>query len=520
MTKKIKIVGFALFLIVILSACATGDPENDENGKASEDNDEVTIAIRENVTSIDPHDGSTSVSNAVQGSMYEGLYELGEDGEMQPALATDYEESEDGKEYTFELREDVEFQDGEELDAQTVKDNFDRILDSDGSLAAYRAIEYVDDVEVLDDHEVQVNLEEPNNQFINKLENIYMVSSKALEDDVDISQEAVGTGPFELEEWSEGESLETKKNDDYWDSEYPKIDRLTYKPVPEDGSRVSMLEAGDVDLTYPLPEKDIDSLEGEDGIDVVKDESTVTRYATLNTQKAPLDDKKIREAMNYAIDQEQFSEVVKSGQAEKLDSPLPPPVKYHSEQGTYEQDLDKAKELMKEAGAEDGISLEVWGDDSSENKRAMQFIQQQLEEINVDVDIQQFERGTLDDKLNEPDGPEDADVQMWYVSWATTTGDTDNGLRPLFSSDAFPSSGANAAYYENEELDDLLDSARKQTEEDKAEKEYDEIQKIIYEDVPWLFLGVDKLVYAKNDNLKGAWLTPSGGFKMNESEIE
>lgn len=515
---------FVFIIVLALSACATGDPEtntnNDNNTNKDESEQSASIGIRENITTIDPHDGSTTSANFVQNSMYERLYELGEDGEMHPALASNYEESDDGLEYVFELREGVKFHDGSDFDAEDVKANLDRILDSEGGLAAYRQAENIVDVEILDDYEIKITLDSPSNQFLDKVDGIRIASGDAIEGDVDLSQEVIGTGPFVMEEWNRGDSFVVKANEDYWESDYPKLNEITFRPVPEDGSRVAMLKAGDIDLAYPLPEKDIESLEDDDNLDVVIDDSSVVRYATLNTTKEYLEDKKVRQAMNYAIDEEQFANVVKSGYASSLDSIIPPSNSYYEAQTPYSYDLDKAKELMEEAGVADGFTVSIWGDDSSENKRAMQFIEQQLENINIEVEVEQFERGTLDDKIYSPEGPEDAEINMWYVSWSAGVGSPDNAIRPLFSTESFPSNGPNTAYYSNEKVDDLINSAITKIDEDEALEEYAEIQSIVYEDAPWLFLGVDQLVYAKNKNLKDVWLAPSGGVNLKEAYIE
>src|SRR5690625_1726992 len=135
MSKKLKSFLILFVLIAVLSACATGEKTQSEGGK--EDPKRVVIAQNENITTIDPNNGSTTTAQGIQDAMYERLYEIGEDHEMHPGLATDYELSDDGLEYTFELREGVEFTDGAKFDAEAVKTNFDRILDSKGSLSAY-----------------------------------------------------------------------------------------------------------------------------------------------------------------------------------------------------------------------------------------------------------------------------------------------------------------------------------------------------------------------------------------------
>src|SRR5699024_8652982 len=203
---------------------------------------------------------------------------------------------------------------------------------------------------------------------------------------------------------------------------------------------------------------------------------------------------------------EQFSNVVKSGFGKSLESVLPPVNKYYSPQEPYSYDLDKAKELMEEAGLADGFEISIWGDDSSENQRAMEFIEQQHADININVTVEQLERGTLDEVIYSPQTPEEAEVEMWYVSWAAGIGSPDNAIRPLFTENNFPPNGPNTAYYTNDKVEELVRTAITRIDEDEAYEEYDEIQRIIFEDAPWLFLGVDQVVYAKNKNFKDVWL--------------
>ncbi|MDY0393676.1 ABC transporter substrate-binding protein [Virgibacillus halophilus] len=228
--------------------------------------------------------------------------------------------------------------------------------------------------------------------------------------------------------------------------------------------------------------------------------------------------KKVRQAMNYAINQDEYIKVVKNGYAKKLDSILPTTNVFYSKQTTYDYDLEKAKQLMKEAGYEDGFSTEIWGSDSSKDKLGMQFIQQQLKKINIDVDVKQMERGTLSDQINNPKSAKDSKVQMWYVGWSSTIGDTDNAINPLFSSTSFPPNGSNTAYYSNKKVDTLIEGALHATTEKEAGEKYDEIQKIVFDEAPWLFMGTDEQGTAKNKNLKGAWRSADGNLYLRDME--
>src|SRR5699024_6259049 len=129
--------------------------------------------------------------------------------------------------------------------------------------------------------------------------------------------------------------------------------------------------------------------------------------------------------MKYAINKEDYVKVVKNGYATPSVSPLPSTNVFYEEQEAYDYDIEKAKELMAEAGYEDGFSTEIWGSVSSKDKLGMQFIQQQLEQIDIDVDIKQMERGTLSDEINKPETAEKSEVERWYVGWNSGKCNTD-----------------------------------------------------------------------------------------------
>src|SRR5699024_1570827 len=155
------------------------------------------------------------------------------------------------------------------------------------------------------------------------------------------------------------------------------------------------------------------------------------------------------QAMNYAINKEDYVKVVKNGYETPYDSPLPSTNVLYEEQEAYDYDIENDQELITEVNYDDGFSKEIRSRDASKDKLGMQFIQQQVEQIDIDVDIKQMERGTLSDEINKPETPEESEVEMWYVGWSSTTGDTDNAISPLFNSESFPPNGSNTAYYDN-----------------------------------------------------------------------
>lgn len=185
----------------------------------------------------------------------------------------------------------------------------------------------------------------------------------------------------------------------------------------------------------------------------------------------------------------------------------------------YEYNLEKAKQLMKEAGYADGVKVTLWGNTASKTIKGMEFIKQQLSKINIDVKIMPTESGTLHSKIAAHKDPSKAKVQMWYVSWSPSSGAAYSAIYPLFSSESYPPKGYNTAYYDNEKVDNLLEKAKVASSKEKLQQLYAKIQKIVYNDAPWLFMGVDTIVYAHRANVKGVKLLPDGSLIVNEAKI-
>src|SRR5699024_9955252 len=336
LNKKILFPVFICFILAVVG-CSNNDSatNNQETEDVDKEDNNLTLAYDATFVSLDPHDSDQNLDFSGFSTMYEGLFEFDKDMELEPVLATDYEESEDGTVYTIELREDVEFHDGTDFDAEAAKKNIDRLSDSDNQLTKHSLVSMVESTEATDTYELEIELEKPYSSFINNLAHpsLKMISPDALEEwDDDISKHPVGTGPFEFDEWEEGEHLKVDKFDNYWEEDLPKVDKLTFKSVPEDQSRVNMLKTGEVDFIFPIPSNLADDTEGEDGIDVDSDTSVITWYLSMNMNKEPFDDPKVREAINYAIDKEAFLEVSQDGFGEIATSPIAPDVEYYEEQ--------------------------------------------------------------------------------------------------------------------------------------------------------------------------------------------
>jgi glutathione transport system substrate-binding protein len=514
-----KVLFFVLVCSVLFVGCSSQESGGDEKESAQKDK-EMVIAVNENFISMDPHNTGDTNSNSVQSSMLEGLLGFDSDGQLTTVLAEDYSVSEDALEYTFKLRKNVKFHDGTDFNAEAVKVNIERIMNDDSLRLNSRGFNQISKIEVLDEYQIKVILKSPYSAMLTRFGSAKIVSPKLIkEKGQDIAKNPVGTGPFKFVEWVQGDHLTVERFDDYW-GKGNRVERITYKPVPENGSRVAMLKTGEADLVYPLPQQNIEELENNKDVVINKVPSTIARYVSINTTKKPFNDVRIRQALNYAVNKDAFIKVVNSGFGLPLDSIIPSKTLYYSKQETYKHNIEKAKELLKEAGYPDGFKAEIWGNTNSDTMKGMQFIQQQLKQIGVDLEIKSMEEGTLSNEIYGPQTPEEAKVQMWYVSWSAYASDITNATKPLFHSDSFPPNGANTAYYKNVDVDKWMDAVEVTGEEGKKEELYKNIQSAAYEDAPWIFLGVDEILAGVRSDVEGAQVGPTGRIIVNNANFK
>ncbi|KMK75163.1 glutathione ABC transporter substrate-binding protein [Alkalihalobacillus pseudalcaliphilus] len=517
-------------LILFLASCggtdessgdshSEGDSSDDKATTSSERN--IVVAVAQNFLSMDPQNTGDANSRTAQRSMFEGLLGLDKDGGIIHVLATDHSISEDGLEYTFQLREGVTFHDGTDFNAEVAKANIDRMTNQDNGIRANRSFEFVDETIVTGDYEIKVILKNPYSSMLDKFATSQMISSESLKlSDDEISKNPIGTGPFKFVSWDQGSSLVVEAYDNYWEEGLPKVAGVEYRPTPENGTRLALLKTGEADFIFPYPEQNMSEADSTDDFTVELTPSTIQNYVTMNTNKEPFNNPKVRQAINHAIDNEAFINVVKSGLGNPLDSIITKQTKHYESQGLYEFNPEKAKELLAEAGYADGFNTTIWGNTSSDNMRAMQFIQQQLGAVGIEVEVMSMEEGTLSEKIYGAENPDDAEVDMWYVTWAASPNDTDHAIRPLFSSQMFPPAGANSAYYVNEEVTEWINAARTSADPEEQKELYSKIQKQIYEDAPWIFLAEGVVSGGKRAEVDGIYNLSSGAVEVREAEIK
>jgi len=448
--------------------------------------------------SLDPHVSTAANDFRIAVNLYDGLVRNKPGSlEIEPALATDWTISEDGLTYIFNLREGVSFHDGTPFNAEAVKFNFDRMLDeshpfaSTGPFPLAFFFSSVDSVDVVDDLTVRFTLNEAFAPFMSNLASPtgLIVSPAAVEQyGADYGRHPVGTGPFKFEEWQSNTRVIASRNEAYWDGAAP-LEAVIFRPITDANTRVAEMLSGGIDVLLETPPDNVAQFRDDQSFQVVEAVGPHVWYVMLNAKEGPFADKRVRQAVNYAVNKESLVTDVLQGTAEVSAGPIPPAFNwaYNDDVAPYAYDPDKARELLAEAGAE-GASLTFLvtegGSGMLDPVPMGTAIQADLAAVGLDVEIQTYEWNTF---LSEVNPGLEGKADMAEMAWMTSDPDTLPFL--TLRTAAFPDQGGfNSSYYSNPEVDALLDQARVSTDPAERGDLYRQVQQIVHEDAPWLFV--------------------------------
>ncbi|HEY7254632.1 MAG TPA: ABC transporter substrate-binding protein [Methylomirabilota bacterium] len=479
--------------------------------------DAMVVGLLAEPVTMDPPQITDLNSTRVIKRMFEGLtaQELGT-YKIVPGLAQSWDISKDGLTYTFHLRPNVKFHDGTPLTAEAVKFCFDRQLNDQGPFYATGTYPYVKGflgnvagVEVVNPGTVQIRLKSPLTPFLQYLahHSLYIYSPEALKKwGKDVVKHPVGTGPFKLESWEPGVRVVLTRNDQYWGGA-PKIRQAIYVPIIEAQARLSAIKTGEIDMTMDVPPDSLQDLRKDPDVVVAEANSSAVWYVALNTRHPALKDKRVRQALNYAVQKDAIIRDILKGTAIVATTPLSPVYgPYHEDKTVrYPYDPEKAKALLKEAGYASGFDVTFFVPESGSGMQSPvemgTVIQANLAAVGVRAKIQTMEWGAyLKKYLDSPD--------MAEMSWNPSIGDPDHMMYMLLSSDRFPPA-FNAGYYQNPRVDELLRKGRTTIDDRERVPLYKEAQRLVMEDVPWIFVDHGKQVIVYRKRVQGFKLHPN-----------
>jgi peptide/nickel transport system substrate-binding protein len=476
MVRGIRFGVFALFALVALVGCGGGGAPQSNTPP-----DTLYVALEAEPPELDPNLSSAYVDRQVMASLYDKLVDIDENGEIVPMLAKSYDVSDDGKVYTFHLRDGIKFHDGTEFNAEAAKYNLERYQEEDSVRST--EVEPIESVEAVDEYTVRVTLSEPFAPFLAVLTDRagIMASPKAIEENNGrISKDPVGTGPFKFVERVRGDHITVEKNPDYWREGLPKIDKIEYRGIDDENVQYQNLQSGELDIIDSIPLVEFKELQESGDYNVSIEPGLGYQGVFLNVTQPPFDNKQLRQAVYRLVDRDAIVKAVLRGVGgEAGNSPFSEQSwAYSEESDSYpERSVEEAKALLEEAGKPDGFSFTLKTDPSPINQQIGQVIQNNLKPAGIDVKLEQEEFGTLlDDSTN-------GNFQALFLGWSGRIDPDLNIYDFTVTNGDFNDSG-----YSNPEVDKLLNEARITSDRDRRKELYGQVMEILHEDVPYVYL--------------------------------
>lgn len=533
----------AAALALVLTACVESQRDGDGDGPDADVNSTFIFAASNDPSGLDPAFANDGETFRVSRNIFEGLVGV-EPGTADPAplLATEWDANEDGTSYTFQLRDDVTFHDGTDFNADAVCFNFERWYNWEG-LTATESLSYYygnlfhgysgddnalyESCTVDDEFVATVNLTRAFTGFIPALSlpAFAMQSPAALEeygaDDVGGSEEApqfseyaeghpTGTGPFSFVSWSPGSEVILEAYPDYW-GEQGQVQEVVFQVIDDPTARRQALEAGDIDGYDLVAPADTEALESA-GYNVMQRDPFTILYLGFNQQIEELADPLVREAITYAVDRDALVEQVLPEGTEVASQFIPPVVNgYNDDVTTYEHDQDRARELLAEAGYEDGLELtfnypvNVSRPYMPNPEQIFAALSSQLEEVGITVNPVADEWTEYLDRMQ---GSSDHGIHL--LGWTGDYNDTDNFIGVFFGS------YSNEWGFENDDLFSALADARTLNDPDEANSVYQEINEEIAQFMPGVPLAHPAPSLAFNPRVESYPASPVNDEVFNE----
>ena len=495
-----KTVFFVLLLAsfaLILTGCG-------KKGAEVADKKTLIYATASDATRLDPQMMTDVPSyNPMSGKVYETLIGVGPKGELYPLLATEWKNL-TPLSWELKLRPNVKFHDGALFNAEAAKKSLDRLMDPQNKKSNYHILKDVASVEVVDEYTIKIMTKTPFPALIQNLSHTStgMISPQAIANQAEkpLDQNPVGTGPFKLEKWVKGEGMTLVQFSEYWGKK-PAIEKLVFKVVPEDSTRMGMVQSGEAQIADKAPFNDVERYEKDGRFAIIRTAGYGTEFLGINLKKEKFQDIRVRKAINLGIDRKAILSGVYQNIGEPGVSTLSPMVfGYNPNLPASEYNPAKAKELLKEAGVPD-LRVTLWTSTNNKARLKMaEIIQAQLKEAGITVDIKTLEWGTY------LQAHHDGETELYIMGWSNSSGDAGASLIN-WTQEGFGNS--NGSFYTNPEVEELMRLAAQEMDPVKREQLYWKVQEITTADEVRFVSRVNVYVSLANKNVEGIAYTPT-----------
>ncbi|GAA1324315.1 ABC transporter substrate-binding protein [Leucobacter albus] len=458
--------------------------EDEDPGGTPKAGGRLSFLVRLDATELDPHKMSETTAFVINEQVYESLLQSYR-GELQPAIAEEWEVSDDGMELSFNLREDAFFHSGRPVTAEDVKYSLERILNPDTHAPRAGSFQSIESVTAVDQHEVRIALKQPDAALLTMLStgassivDREVAEAGGLNGTVD-----GGSGPFKLGERVMGQKITLDAHDKYWEEGVPYLDGIDISFNPDDNARASAVRSGTVDFLWRAAPEFADSLMQDEDLKWYGGSGSLSLHLQLNAGKKPFDDVRVRQAVFHALDRQELLDVANAGRGTVLNGGYLPKGRWGAlREPVYgEPDLEKAKALLAEAGYPDGFDTTLMVISTSAFQvRQAEVEQQQLAKIGIKVTIESLEATVATERAKS------ADFDMFQSGFGLTY-DPDERFTASYLSDG----GLNYGHWADEEYEALIVEARGELDRDKREQLYEDAEQILAERGPSAFTFVD-----------------------------
>ena len=462
MKRSLTIVVVIVMMISMLALTACGGGNNGGGGTR----DTFVFGLSQELTDLDPHQETDAATRSILFNIFEGLVKATPDGDVTPAVASDYEISKDATVYTFHMRDGVTFHDGNPVTPEDVKYSLERSLKINGETSPLNAIS---DISIPDENTVVITLKQGNSEFI------YNLTCAILEEANDADQQTApaGTGPFKIVELRDGEYLDMEKYDGYWNAEalgdYVQNVRVKFIATAQDA--YVELQGGSIDALQYLTVDQTEAL--GDNYNIVEATMMLVHGMFINNEYEPLKDVRVRQALNYAVNRDEISQQLFGGKSPLIQTHGYPTITawYNADtENTYTYDPEKATELLREAGYENGFDLEITvpGNFTQHVDTAV-LIKEQLSKVGINATVNEVEWNTwLSDVYREKN----------YQ--ATVIGIDMSSLSPAtWYIRYYSSSSNNLPKFNDAEYDSVYDQAVASIDHEEKYELYGKLQQIL-----------------------------------------
>jgi peptide/nickel transport system substrate-binding protein len=447
----------------------------------------LTLYTEAEPADLDPALAIETDSYRVIANVFDGLvrYKKGTT-EVEPCLASSWEEI-DPSTFIFHLRDDVTFHDGTPFNAESVKYSFDRVNEIDGPPSYLFYV--INSTEVLEPYTVKINLNYGFSAFPSILASpvASIVSPTAIETlGEEFNENPIGTGAFKFESWDYGKELVLVSYEDYFEGP-PMLEKIVFKTIYESTGRKNALLNKEIDVvaTARILPTDLEELEGNPDIRVYTGPGIAIEYLGFNILKPPMNDSIVRMAIAYSIDYEEIIEDALAGYAKRIGGPVPEGILGYKEYPLVQRDLEKAQQLLEQAGYADGFDITLTHNiESSERRQVAELIRDQLSDVGIAVSIKGLDWDSAIDEYLAME--HDIMLNTWFPDYP----DADSYMYPQFHSWSMAPYGANVFGLNNSELDALLDEGLGTIDHKEREMIYQQAQDIVIQELPCLFLYV------------------------------